>query len=55
MANRWGIPKEVENIVIERDKKCVYCGVEFSTSEKSRKDRKSWEHITVILEIKKMK
>ena len=45
MANQWGIPKEVENIVIERDKKCVYCGVEFSTSEKSRKDRKSWEHI----------
>jgi 5-methylcytosine-specific restriction endonuclease McrA len=45
MANRWGIPKEVENIVIERDKKCVYCGVEFSTSENNRKARQSWEHI----------
>lgn len=45
MANRWGIPKEVENFVIERDKKCVYCGVEFSTSENNRKNKKSWEHI----------
>ncbi len=45
MANRWGIPLEVENIVIKRDKNCVYCGVIFSTSEKSRKNRKSWEHI----------
>jgi len=45
MANRWGIPKEVENIVIERDKKCVYCGVEFSTSENNPKARQSWEHI----------
>ena len=48
MANRWGIPKEVENIVIERDKKCVYCGVEFSTSENNRKARQSWEHINDV-------
>lgn len=45
MANRWGIPKEVEDFVIERDKKCVYCGVEFSTYENNRKARRSWEHI----------
>jgi hypothetical protein len=45
MANRWGIPKEVEDFVIERDKKCVYCGIEFSTSENNRKARQSWEHI----------
>lgn len=45
MTNRWSIPKEVENIVIERDKKCVYCGIEFSTSDNNRKARKSWEHI----------
>lgn len=28
MANRWGIPFEVENFVKQRDE-CVYCGVEF--------------------------
>jgi hypothetical protein len=45
MANRWGIPKDVEDFVIERDRKCVYCGVEFSTSENNRKNKQSWEHI----------
>ncbi len=42
MANRWGIPKEVEEAVLVRDKVCVYCGNEF-TSEK--KFKPSWEHI----------
>ena len=45
MTNRWGIPKEVEDFVIKRDKKCVYCGIEFSSSENNRKNRQSWEHI----------
>jgi len=45
MANRWGIPKDVEAIVRKRDIKCVYCGIVFSTDNNSRKDKPSWEHI----------
>ncbi|AHW58871.1 hypothetical protein SAMN05444285_13754 [Draconibacterium orientale] len=45
MANRWGIPKEIEEIVRERDTSCVYCGIEFKTGEDSRKRKPSWEHI----------
>mgnify|MGYP003675655541 CR=1 FL=1 len=45
MANRWGIPKHVEDIVKERDIKCVYCGVEFDENNRSRKSKPSWEHI----------
>lgn len=42
MANRWGIPLEVEKAVLIRDERCVYCGCEFG-SERARK--RSWEHI----------
>lgn len=45
MANRWGIPKEVEEVVKQRDTRCVYCGVEFSVDNNSRKNKSSWEHI----------
>lgn len=45
MANRWGIPKHVEELVKKRDTKCVYCGVVFSNENSSRKDKSSWEHI----------
>jgi len=45
MANRWGIPEEVEKIVRKRDTSCVYCGVRFSEENISRKDKPSWEHI----------
>jgi hypothetical protein len=45
MANRWGIPQEVEDFVKQRDTQCVYCGVEFSEDNKSRKTKPSWEHI----------
>lgn len=45
MANRWGIPKETEDIVKNRDVNCVYCGVNFNTESKSRKHKPSWEHI----------
>ncbi|MDV7187937.1 HNH endonuclease signature motif containing protein [Lutibacter sp. TH_r2] len=45
MANRWGIPIDVENFVKQRDKTCVYCGVEFSKDNSSRKTKPSWEHI----------
>lgn len=45
MANRWGIPLEVENIVRQRDENCVYCGVVFKKDGISRKSKPSWEHI----------
>jgi hypothetical protein len=45
MANRWGIQKHVEEFVKNRDTKCIYCGVEFSIENTSRKDKPSWEHI----------
>jgi len=45
MANRWGIPKDVEIYVKQRDKACVYCGVEFLENSNSRKTKPSWEHI----------
>lgn len=45
MANRWGIPREVENHVRDRDLACVYCGVEFRDDDNSRTSKPSWEHI----------
>ncbi len=45
MANKWGIPTEVEEHVIERDSSCVYCGIEFKATDSSRKNKPSWEHI----------
>jgi hypothetical protein len=52
MANKWGIPKEVEQSVISRDKNCVYCGVFFLESVVDRKIRRSWEHIVNDIRIK---
>ncbi len=52
MANRWGISKDVEDYVKQRDTKCVYCGVEFSEENKSRKSKPSWEHIINDIRIK---
>lgn len=45
MANKWGIPIDVEIFVKERDKNCVYCGLEFLENTDSRKSKPSWEHI----------
>lgn len=45
MANRWGIPKDVEDLVIKRDMACVYCGVAFVHSILTHKTRPTWEHI----------
>lgn len=45
MANRWGIPKEIEVIVLNRDKSCVYCRYSFNNSDTNRRTRKTWEHI----------
>ena len=43
--NNWNIPEWLENEVRERDKKCVYCGIEFTSAKVSRKSTSSWEHI----------
>ncbi|MEQ8581404.1 MAG: hypothetical protein RIC30_03180 [Marinoscillum sp.] len=45
MANRWGIPKEVENHVKTRDTCCVYCRTKFKSDNGSRSAKPSWEHI----------
>lgn len=45
MSNKWGIPLEIEKYVIERDLRCVYCGVDFSINHLSRKTKPTWEHI----------
>ncbi len=45
MANRWGIPKNVEEVVKERDINCVYCGISFTNSVVTHKTRPTWEHI----------
>ncbi len=45
MSNKWGISKEVEEFVRQRDLSCVYCGIEFAKSNESKKLSPSWEHI----------
>lgn len=42
MANQWGIPRDVEEAVLKRDLRCVYCNCEFGTE---RAKKRSWEHI----------
>ena len=43
--NRWNIPDWLEREVIDRDRGCVYCGVEFTSERASRRSSPSWEHI----------
>ena len=43
--NRWNIPDWLEREVTERDRSCVYCGVEFTAQSVSRRDSPSWDHI----------
>ena len=43
--NRWKIPRSLEQEVIERDRQCVYCGVEFVPGSEIRRSLPSWEHI----------
>ena len=43
--NRWNIPDWLEREIIERDRRCVYCGVEFNGQNGNRRHRPSWEHI----------
>ena len=42
MSNAGRIPKDIEDAVLKRDHRCVYCGCEFGTE---RAKKKSWEHI----------
>jgi hypothetical protein len=46
--NRWGIPEWLEKEVKERDKTCVYCGIQMierMPPRGSRKNVATWEHI----------
>ena len=45
MANNWNIPSFLEQEIRQRDKVCVYCGVEFTSVKVSKKTTASWEHI----------
>lgn len=45
MANRWGIPSEVEEFVRQRDFSCVYCRITFIGTVPTHKTRPTWEHI----------
>lgn len=46
--NRWGIPNWLEEEVKERDKVCVYCGIQLieqTPPPGHRKALATWEHI----------
>ena len=46
--NRWGIPDWLEKEIRERDKACVYCGIQMIEKMPPRGSRKAvatWEHI----------
>jgi 5-methylcytosine-specific restriction endonuclease McrA len=45
MANNWDIPDWLEKEVRERDKVCVYCGVQFTPAKVCHRTAASWEHI----------
>lgn len=45
MANNWNISSSLEKEIRERDKFCVYCGTEFTSTKVSKKTAASWEHI----------
>lgn len=45
VMNRWNIPESLEREIIERDRRCIYCGIEFSPQSVLRSDKPSWEHI----------
>lgn len=43
--NRWNIPPWLEQEVLARDARCVYCGTEFAGPAGPRGQQASWEHI----------
>jgi hypothetical protein len=42
MANRWNIPASLEMKVRVRDRRCVFCGIEFRSNPR---DRATFEHL----------
>ena len=42
---RWNIPDWLEREVVARDGACVYCGIEFISTNETRKSKPTWEHI----------
>lgn len=47
--NRWGIPAWLEKEVKDRDKTCIYCGIQMIEQMPKSGPRKAvatWEHIT---------
>ena len=45
MANKWNIPDELEQEIIQRDHCCGYCGAKFTSAAETRSTNASWEHI----------
>jgi 5-methylcytosine-specific restriction endonuclease McrA len=45
MSNRWNITGWLEREVRERDKVCIYCGVDFAMPRGKVGSKPSWEHI----------
>jgi hypothetical protein len=43
--NRWHIREWLEVEVIDRDRRCIYCGVEFVPDPASCRHRPTWDHI----------
>ena len=43
--NKWNIPDWLEREVEDRDRHCVYCRVEFGSSQQTRTFIATWEHI----------
>lgn len=43
--NIWNIPAWLEKEVKARDRHCVYCGIPFLQTNRSRKSMPTWEHI----------
>ena len=43
--NKWKIPAGLEQEILKRDKKCIYCGIEFVSGTGGRGAKASWEHI----------
>lgn len=44
-VTRWNISAPLETQVIERDRACVYCGIDFTVPAICRGNKPSWEHI----------
>lgn len=43
--NKWNIPDWLEQEVIKRDRNCIYCGIEFDSTNQTKKSKPTWEHI----------